>query len=135
MKKLLIITLLFVGGISFAQEGVTLNRSTTLKIAEVPPTWPGCEGSISQKDHCFKTKLINHIIKGFKFPANHKRGTKVIVDLLINKEGKPEIKNMEGGPTALQNEIKRQILSMPIVEPGHSGGKPQVREYKLPITF
>ncbi len=135
MKKLLIITLLFVGGVSFAQEGVTLNRSRTLILEEVPPTWPGCEGSINQKNNCFRQKLANHIIRGFKFPANHKKGTRVVVDLLINKEGKPEITSIEGGTTALQEEIRSKILSMPEVEPGHSGGTPQIREYKLPITF
>ncbi len=135
MKKLILILLFLSGGITFAQEGVSMKRTTTLTIKQVPPTWPGCNGSVNQKNNCFRQKLANHVIRGFKFPANHKKGTRVVVDMIINTKGKPEIKKMEGGSKDLQAEIKRKILSMPEVKPGHTGGKPEVRKFKLPFTF
>lgn len=135
MKKLALALFVLVSTVSFAQEGVSMKRTTTLTINEVPPTWPGCDGSINQKNNCFRQKLANHVIRGFKFPAGHKSGTRVVVDMVINTEGRPEIKSMEGGSPELQAEIKRKIMSMPDVKPGHSGGTPEVRKYKLPFTF
>ncbi len=135
MKKLLLVAFLLMGAVSFAQEGVHMKRSNTLIIAEVPPTWPGCDGSINQKNNCFRQKLANHVVQGFKFPKGHKAGTKVVVEMIVNKEGKPEIKNMNGGSPALQAEIKRQIMSMPEVKPGHMGGTPKESTFKLPFTF
>ena len=135
MKKLLIIAFVLIGGIAFSQEGVTLNRSTTLVIEEVPPTWPGCEGSISQKDLCFKKKLITHIITDFKFPPDYQKGSRIIVDMVVNAEGKPEITSVEGGTQGMREEVRRKILSMPQVKPGHSGGTPKPRKYKLPLSF
>ena len=135
MKKVLFIAILLISAISFAQEGVHMQKSNTLKISEVPPTWPGCSGSINQKNNCFRQKLANHVVQGFKFPKGHKAGSRVVVNMIVNKEGKPEIKNMQGGAPALQAEIKRQIMSMPTVKPGHMGGTPKESEFKLPFTF
>jgi len=135
MKKLALILFVLVSTVSFAQEGVNMTRSNTLAISEVPPTWPGCDGSINQKNNCFRQKLANHVVRGFKFPAGHKSGTRVVVDMIINTKGRPEIKAMEGGSKALQAEIKRKIMSIPEVKPGHTGGTPEIREYKLPFTF
>jgi len=135
MKKLLFVAFLLIGAVSFAQEGVHMQKSTTLTVSEVPPTWPGCDGSINEKNNCFRQKLANHVVQGFKFPKGHKSGTRVVVDMIVNKEGKPEIKGMEGGSAALQAEIKRQILTMPAVKPGHMGGTPKESSFKLPFTF
>lgn len=135
MKKLVLLAFLLMGAISFAQEGVKMNRSNTLTISEVPPTWPGCDGSINQKNNCFRQKLATHVVTGFKFPKGHKAGTRVVVDMIVNKEGKPEIKSMKGGSPALQAEIKRQIMSMPAVKPGHAAGKAKESKFTLPFTF
>ena len=135
MKKLLFLAIVLMSAVSFAQEGVHMTKSSTLRISEVPPTWPGCDGSINQKNNCFKQKLVGHIIQDFKFPEGHQSGSKVIVDMIINKEGKPEVKNMQGGSVALQAEIKRKIMSIPLVKPGHMGGTPKESTFKLPFTF
>jgi len=36
---------------------------------------------------------------------------------------------------ALQAEIKRKIMSIPLVKPGHMGGTPKESTFKLPFTF
>lgn len=135
MNKLLFVAFLLISTVSFAQEGVHMKKSTTLRISEVPPTWPGCEGSINDKNNCFRQKLALHIIQGFKMPKGHVSGTRVVVDMIVNKEGKPEIKNIQGGTPALKAEITRQIKSMPTVKPGHMGGTPKESKFKLPFTF
>ncbi len=135
MKKLLFVAILLISAISFAQEGIQMERSNTLRISEVPPTWPGCDGSINQKNNCFRQKLSNHIVQGFEFPDGHKAGSSVVVDMIINKEGRPEIKEIQGGTPALKNEIKRKIMSIPLVKPGHMGGTPKESQFKLPFTF
>jgi len=131
----MLVAFLLIGAMSFAQEGVHMKKSNTLRISEVPPTWPGCDGSINEKNNCFRQKLANHVVQGFKFPKDHKAGTKVVVDMIVNTEGKPEIKSIEGGSAPLQAEIKRQIMSMPIVKPGHAAGTPKESSFKLPFTF
>ena len=55
--------------------------------------------------------------------------------MIVNTEGKPEIKGMQGGSKELQAEIKRQIMTMPLVKPGIVGGKKKVSKFKLPFTF
>ena len=50
MKKLLFLAIVLMSAVSFAQEGVHMSKSSTLRVSEVPPTWPGCDGSINQKN-------------------------------------------------------------------------------------
>ena len=55
--------------------------------------------------------------------------------MVVNAEGKPEITSVEGGSKGMREEVRRKILSMPQVKPGHSGGTPEPRKYKLPLSF
>lgn len=136
MKKILLLVLLFAGVTTLmAQEGVTMKRSKTLKIEEVPPTWPGCTGSINQKNHCLRQKLATHVVKNMKFAKDHKQGEKIIVDMIINKEGKPVIKNVNGGTPGMQKAVTDAIMSMPKVKPGNVGGAVKDSKLKLPFQF
>lgn len=138
MKNLLFITaLLFTAGIGFAQEGVSVNGNS-ITITEVPPVWPGCDGSVEERKACFNKKLVNHVVSNFKFPAGYKKGTvkePVVVQFAINTEGKPEILKVSGGTKALQEEAKRNILAIPTMKPGHAGGQPRAIKYTMPFTF
>ncbi len=118
-----------------AQEGVTMRRSTTLKLEEVPPTWPGCTGSIKQKQSCFANKLANHVVRNTKFPKNYQRGSKVVVDMVITTKGKPDVKSITGGNKALQDAVRTAVMSMPEVKPGNVGGKIKETKFKLPFQF
>ncbi|MFT5752370.1 MAG: protein TonB [Flavobacteriales bacterium] len=141
MKKALMIALFLVSAVSFAQQKGTLKQNgisvkgNTLTTREVPPTWPGCSGSITQKKNCFNQKLANHVVKGFKFPKGHKPGTKVTVTFVIDKNGDAVVKKIAGGPKPLQDEVKRQIGSLPKMKPGHMGGTPREIQYTMPFTF
>ena len=137
MKQIIFVLSLFVGVTCFAQEGVSV-KGSTVTVRDIPPIWPGCEGSLTQKKNCFKQSLAKHIGKNFKFPKGYKPGSvkeKVVVSFVINKEGKPEIKSVTGGTPALQEEARRNIMLIPKMTPGQAGGKPKAIKYKVPFTF
>lgn len=141
MKNALMIALFLISAVSFAQQKGTLKQNgisvkgNTLTMSEVPPTWPGCTGSITQKKNCFNQKLANHVVKGFKFPKGHKSGTKVTVTFVIDKNGDAVVKKIAGGPKPLQDEVRRQIGTLPKMKPGHMGGTPREIQYTMPFTF
>lgn len=141
MKNVFMIALFLVSAIALgqrttklSQDGISM-KGNTLTMSENPPTWPGCEGSRSQRSNCFNQNLAKHVVKGFKFPKGHKRGTKVTVAFVIDKTGKAVVKKVSGGNKALQDEVRRQIASLPQMKPGHIGGKPKEIQYTMPFTF
>lgn len=138
IKKLLITSsFLFFGLFSFAQDGVDV-KGSTMTVKDVAPVWPGCTGSIASKKKCFTQQLSQHISQNFQFPEGYEPGSvkeKVVVSFIINKDGKPEIQDVTGGTTALQEEAKRNILLIPEMTPGQAGGKPKAIKYKVPFTF
>ncbi|PHQ29963.1 MAG: energy transducer TonB [Leeuwenhoekiella sp.] len=137
MKKLFVIALLIFFGNTYAQEGITVSGNA-LSIREIPPVWPGCSGSEAEKKACFKKQLVNHVVTNFRFPEGYKKGTvkePVIVDFVINEEGKPQILGVKGGTKPLQEEAKRNIMAIPQMTPGQAGGKPRAIKYSMPFTF
>lgn len=135
MKKFLLVLVFIAGGTLMAQEGVIMKRSNTLRVSEVPPTWPGCTGSINQKNNCLRQKLATHVVRNMKFPKDYQKGAKVIVDMVITKEGLPQINNVSGGTKSMQKEVERVIMTMPKVKPGNMGGTPKESKLKLPFQF
>ncbi|HET8810296.1 MAG TPA: energy transducer TonB [Flavobacteriaceae bacterium] len=137
MKTPILILFVLVSTVGFAQEGVT-TEGNTLTMREIAPVWPGCEGSEAKKQKCFNEKLALHISENFDFsngytPAD--KGTRILVNMVINKEGEAEIKSIEGGSEALQKEAKRVILLLPKMKPGSIGGKPTSIKYTVPFSF
>jgi TonB family protein len=140
MKNLLIAVCILFSTSIFAQQewGNVSKNNITLK--ELSPVWPGCEnGSATQRDDCFNTKLYAHIAKNFKYPpAAYKKNEegRVIVDFVINEKGLVEVKNVSGGSKELQEEAKRNILAIPkMAKPGMMGGKPRAIKFTVPFTF
>lgn len=140
MKKLFILSLiLFSTTTVFSQEWGSVNKNeVTMK--EIAPIWPGCEsGSVAERDDCFNKKLAAHISKNFKYPADaYKKNEqgRVLVDFIVNEKGIIEVTKTSGGSISLQNEAKRNILSIPkMVKPGMLGGKPKAIKYTVPFTF
>ncbi|TVZ52976.1 energy transducer TonB [Dokdonia sp. Hel_I_53] len=135
MKNLFLFLFLFAGATLMAQEGVTMKRSTVLKIEEVPPTWPGCTGSINQKSNCLRQKLATHVVKNMKFSNDHKSGSRVIVDMVISKEGKPVINKITGGTSGMQVAVRDAVMTIPTLKPGHMGGTKKESKLELPFQF
>ncbi len=141
MKKLLFICCLLVTTVAFSQdrEWGKVNKNT-LTLKEIAPVWPGCEGkSGSGIDACFKQKLAQHIGKNFKYPSEaYKKNVqgKVIVVFYVNEQGTVDIKSVTGASKLLQDEARRNIMSMPkMAKSGMMGGKPRAIKYTVPITF
>lgn len=139
MKNLLITVCILFSTTIFAQQewGDVQKNKVTLK--EIAPIWPGCTGTVAQRDNCFNQKLAVHISKNFKYPPEaYKKNEqgKVIVEFIINEQGLVEVKNVSGGSKSLQEEAKRNILTIPkMAKPGMLGGKPRAIKYTVPITF
>ncbi|MEL6811409.1 MAG: energy transducer TonB [Bacteroidota bacterium] len=139
MKNLFLIACLLFTSISFSQEWGSVNKNT-VTMKEIAPIWPGCESkSGAGINACFKQKLAQHIGKNFKYPAeaykNNDQG-KVTVVFDITTDGTVAIKRVSGGSKLLQEEAKRNIMSMPkMSKPGMMAGKPKALEYTVPITF
>lgn len=139
MKKLFFILFIFISTFTFAQQEWGDVNKNTVTLKEIAPIWPGCENSnISAQDACFDKKMINHIVKNYKYPAkeyNNNVQGRVVVTFIINEQGKSEIKNITGATKGLQDEAKRNILAMPKMKPGMMGGKFRAITYTIPITF
>jgi len=139
MKNSLIILCLLLSATVFAQQewGDVKNNELTLK--EIAPVWTGCESATaSKRDACFDEKLMQHIIKNFKYPANEYKNNiqgRVVVDFIVNTQGIVEVKGLTGGNKGLQDEAKRNILAIPKMKPGMLGGKPRAIKYSVPFNF
>ncbi|MBT8262266.1 MAG: energy transducer TonB [Bacteroidia bacterium] len=139
MKNILLLFCLLVSAGSFAQEWGSIDKNK-LTMREVAPIWPGCESeSSAERDNCFNNKLATHIAKNFKYPAaeykNNIQG-RVVVTFVVNEKGLIDIKSVTGGNKGLQEEAKRNIMSIPeMAKPGMLAGKPRAIEYTVPITF
>ncbi|MBT8255348.1 MAG: energy transducer TonB [Bacteroidia bacterium] len=139
MKNLLIVLCLLVTTLMTSQEWGSVNKNT-LTTKEIAPVWPGCEGKRgSSIDACFKQKLAQHIGKNFKYPAEaYKRNDqgRVVVQFHITESGTVTIKSVSGGSKLLQDEAKRNIMTIPkMAKSGMMAGKPRAIMYTVPITF
>ncbi|QAA82998.1 TonB family protein [Aequorivita sp. H23M31] len=141
MKYLLILSLILVSGSTvFSQEEWGNVKANKVTLNEIGPIWPGCENDdAAKRSDCFDTKLIQHITANFKYPTDaYKKNEqgRVLVDFIINEKGVVEIQKVSGGTKALQNEAKRNILSIPkMSKPGMFAGKPRAIKFTVPITF
>lgn len=135
MKNVLFIIALFVSfGVS-AQEkwGDVEKNKVTMK--EIAPVWPGCE---NKGNDCFDQKLQQHIQKNFKYPANAWKNNvqeRIVIIFVIDKNGLPVIKEVEGKNQELIDEAKRIIMAIPKVKPGMLAGKPTEIQYTVPFNF
>lgn len=141
MKKFFILTLiLFSTTALFSQEEWGSVEKNKVTFKEIGPIWPGCEkGSASERDDCFNKNLSSHISKNFKYPAEaYKKNEqgKVFVEFIINEKGLVEVTKVSGATKALQEEAKRNILSIPkMTKPGMMAGKPKAIKFTVPFTF
>jgi len=131
--------MLFTAAVGYSQEWGTVDKNT-VTMKEIAPVWPGCEGKGGVGiDACFKQKLAQHIGKNFKYPAAAYKANdqgKVVVEFYITEQGSVDIKSISGGSKLLQEEAKRNIISIPkMAKPGMMAGKPRAIKYIVPITF
>jgi protein TonB len=106
---------------------------------EEPPTYPGCENiSIAERRDCFNTKLGEHVVRHFRYPKealNNNIQGRVLVQFVIDQEGRVEKITTRGPHPLLEEEAFRIISRLPKMKPGMQKGKPVKVKYAIPITF
>lgn len=106
---------------------------------EAPPIYPGCENTpVAEQRECFDTKLGEHVVRHFRYPKealNNNIQGRVLVQFIINKEGKVEKITTRGPHPLLEEEAFRIISRLPKMKPGMQKGKPVKVKYAIPINF
>ena len=137
MKILFTICFVFGFTLCHAQKDVSV-EGNSVSYKEMAPVWPGCDGNESDKKKCFNQNLALLIQKNFDFKNGYTeadKGSKILVNFIIDKEGKVEITSVEGGSEAMQKEAKRVILLLPKMKPGSIGGKATEISYTVPFNL
>lgn len=145
MKGILSILILLVFvEFSFAQTDSITNKSLEYKtytIAEVMPSWKGCETieNESQRSSCTYERIMNYLTGEIKYPESAKEKEvqgKVYVKFIIDETGKivnPTI--LRGVSPELDVEAIRVVSGMPEWNPGMNKNIPVAVQYLLPIYF
>ena len=124
MKKLLLLLFIFTASATFAQGEWGDLKKNKLTMKEIPPVWPGCSGSIAEKDTCFNQQLSKHIMSNFTYPAQEYKKNiqgRVVVTFKINTKGLVEIKSVTGGNKGLQEAAKKKHFKDSSINPRNDG--------------
>ncbi|QYA24245.1 TonB family protein [Gramella sp. MT6] len=125
MKKLVVIAIFMIGGISLASAQQT------------SPVWPGCENAEDVKK-CFNQKLSQHVRENYEYPQNdageYIRG-KVTISFDINKNGEVVVNSIEGSEPQVNQAAREMIIKIPKMEPGTLNGEPDSRTFTVPFNL
>lgn len=128
------------------EKAVTKNEieqesgSITFSRVEIPPTYPGCEGSPSEKKACFSKKVKRHISRRFDSTIvdnlNIDSGTKRMwVNFSIDEFGNISNINARGPHENLEKEAIRVVKSLPQMAAAKQNGRSVRINYSVPITI
>lgn len=121
--------------------------STTFKRVEMPPTYPGCEGTAEEKRTCFAAKVKKHLSRKFNSSAidylDLETGTKKIwINFDIDKHGNVinvTARSPKNMPARDKNKVEaeaiRAIKKMPKMKPAKQNGKFVDINYTVPLTI
>ena len=136
-------------------EEITKVETPTKKVAErtnfvrveVPPTYPGCKGSATEKKACFTKKVKEHLARKFDTGAadgyNLNPGKKRIwVSFDVDKFGNVVNINTRSpkdmpsrAKVALEKEATQVVKSLPKMTAARQNGNSVKIHYTVPITF
>ncbi|MDT0675059.1 energy transducer TonB [Autumnicola musiva] len=111
------------------------------EVIEFVPIYPGCESldNNANRKACMSSKISNFINREFNTSLGDKLGLSgmnlVIVQFVINQEGKIEQIKTRAPHPALEKEAKRVIEKLPVMQPGKQRGKAVPVSYSIPIRF
>lgn len=128
------------------EKAVTKNETEkesgpmTFSRVEIPPTYPGCEGSPSEKKACFSKKVKRHISRRFDGAIvdnlNIESGTKRMwVNFSIDEYGNIFNINARGPHKKLEEEAIRVIKRLPQMAAAKQNGRSVRINYSVPITI
>ncbi len=114
--------------------------STTFNRVEIPPTYPGCKGSPSEKKACFAKKVKKHLSR--KFDANivdnldlSSGQKRMWVHFNVDKFGNIVNIRASGPHQDLEREAVRIMSKLPKMVAAKQNGHSVQISYSVPITF
>ncbi|WP_127844640.1 energy transducer TonB [Psychroflexus aestuariivivens] len=111
------------------------------KDIENPPLAPECKPKWNTKKRkkCTSNYIATHVNKNFDPGLAPELGfegiTKIIVEFIIDKNGRVINIVANGGPEIMNQNAVEVISQLPEFKPGIKDGKPVNIAYKMPITF
>ena len=104
-----------------------------------PPVYKGCEDSqLNELNICFNDKLKADVLKEFKVPTivvnEGYKGT-INVVFLVTKEGHFEVLYVNSMYPELEEEVKRVIQTLPVIQPPTYNGRAIDERYQFPISI
>jgi len=106
---------------------------------EVLPFWKACtldSMSMDEQRNCTNESLLEFIYGNLKMPKNLCYSGRVIVQILIQKDGKvSNFKFLKNYPEPIKREVKKVFDKMPDWIPGTRRGIPVDVHYNIPIRF
>jgi TonB family protein len=108
-------------------------------VAEVMPSYAGCEDALKDSVDCTFAKVVSHIKTNLKYPEEaikNKVQGQVVTEFVIDTNGtilNPEIK--KGIGSGCDEEALRVLMLMPAWNPGMQDGQPVKVKMVLPFVF
>ncbi len=123
-----------------ASQNTKKETEATFNRVEIPPTYPGCGGTVNERKVCFSKKVKKHlsrrfdasIIENLNIESGQKR---VWVHFYIDKNGNVTNVKARGPHEKLEQEATRVIKSLPKMTPAKQNGKSVKISYSVPITI
>jgi len=105
---------------------------------DTAPVYPGCKES-TQKMSCLKNHLLNFMVENFDSELIKKvkdtPQVSMMVSFIINEEGKLDEISVKSGYDFLNDEMKRVLSKVPVIQPAEKDGHPIPMRYELPVIF
>ncbi|WP_373057864.1 energy transducer TonB [Zunongwangia sp. H14] len=111
------------------------------EVIEFVPIFPGCEklDNNAARKSCMSSKISSFINREFDTSLGAKLGlsgiNRVIVQFVINENGEIEQIQTRAPHPALEEEARRVIEKLPVMQPGKQRGKAVPVSYSIPIRF
>ncbi len=113
---------------------------TTFNRVEIPPTYPGCEGTPSDKKACFSKKIKRHMARKFNASIvddlNIESGQqRMWVHFNVDKSGNITNIIARGPHKKLEEEALRVVKNLPKMTAARQNGKSVRISYSIPIAI
>lgn len=107
-----------------------------IAVVEVPPIYPGCEGSREESMKCLFEKMSEKFKKAFVFPSSlEKKEQRIFVSFNVSNEGVVKIVSMRSQHKEIDEKVRKIFSDLPKLLPGTHRNKPVVVTFTLPFTL
>ena len=115
------------------------NVSVPFSMIEVPPAFPGCEGTPQEKKECFSDKIREHVQNNFNLQIANDLDLvgiqRINVLFTVNSKGHVVNIRVRAPHSRLEREMKRVIRLLPQMIAGKQSGRNVSVTYSLPVFF